>query len=378
MLARGLADPDSLPVEVSYGSWSRMPARIYPPSQVGEPVINEPIVRAPVGDYAELKRMLRAEGLFVVPWGFYIWKFSSAAALLAGFVAMALWSPNMVVVALSAIGFGLMLTQIGMLGHDVAHRQVFRRGRMVPVTGWVLGNLLMGVSYSWWKQKHNRHHAYPNHITKDPDAIYPMIVYSSAQIPNTPSYLRRVIAIQAFLYPVFGSFLFVTMRSASLKHLFQKSAKAVTMQSLGLLAHLALFVLLLTQLGGWVPAIVFLVLSQVAFSLYNMSIFAPNHKGMPMMDNDEPEDFFLTQVLTARNVRGSRFVDFLYGGLNYQIEHHLFPTMPRKNLGAAQPLVRRFCEQRGVSYHETTMAGSYREIFSHLHRVSAPARGRTA
>lgn len=97
-----------------------------------------------------------------------------------------------------------------------------------------------------------------------------------------------------------------------------------------------------------------------------------------MVDDDEPQDFFRTQVLTARNVRGSRFIDFLYGGLNYQIEHHLFPTMPRKHLGAAQPLVRRFCEQRDVSYHETTVAGSYREIFSHLHRVSAPAREGTA
>ena len=341
-------------------------------------MVSETIVRAPVGDYAELKRILRAEGLFVVPWGFYSWKFSSAAALLAGTIALALWSPNPAVLVFSAIGFGLMLTQVGMLGHDVAHRQVFRRGRMVGVTGWVLGNLLMGVSYSWWTQKHNRHHANPNHITKDPDAVYPMIVYSSAQIPNTPSFFRPLIAIQAFLYPVFGSFLFVTMRSASLKHLFQKSAKAVTMQSIGLLAHLALFVLLLTQLGGWGAALIFLVLSQVSFSLYNMSIFAPNHKGMPMIDDDEPQDFFRTQVLTARNVRGSRFIDFLYGGLNYQIEHHLFPTMPRKHLGAAQPLVRRFCEQRDVSYHETTVAGSYREIFSHLHRVSAPAREGTA
>ena len=90
-----------------------------------------------------------------------------------------------------------------------------------------------------------------------------------------------------------------------------------------------------------------------------------------MMTDDETLDFFHTQVLTARNIRGSRFVDFWYGGLNYQIEHHLFPTLPRNRLSAAQPIVEQFCAERGISYHETSLAGSYAEIFRHLKRSSA-------
>ena len=64
-------------------------------------------------------------------------------------------------------------------------------------------------------------------------------------------------------------------------------------------------------------------------------------------------------MLTSRNVRGSRFVDFLLGGLNYQIEHHLFPNMPRPNLRHAQPLVRAFCRQHHLPYTESTLFGSY-------------------
>jgi fatty acid desaturase len=73
-------------------------------------------------------------------------------------------------------------------------------------------------------------------------------------------------------------------------------------------------------------------------------------------------------------VRGSRVVDFLMGGLNYQIEHHLFPSMPRPNLRRAQPLVRAFCAQRGLAYSESGVFGSYGEALRHLHQVGAPLR----
>ena len=340
--------------------------------------MRESIVTTSEGTYAELKRLLRAEGLFRSQWRYYAMKSSMTIGTLAVMVALALWSPNPAVLALSGIGFGLALTQIGMLGHDVAHRQVFRRKRWIALSGWVLGNLLMGVSYSWWTQKHNRHHANPNHLTKDPDANYPMFVIATSQIPSRSSYMRPVIAAQAFLLPVFGSMLFISMRAASFAHVFRRFTKMSVIQSLGLVAHLALFGLLLTQLGGWGSALVFLLLSQMTFGLYNVAVFAPNHKGMPTLADGETLDFLRSQVVTARNVRGSRLVDFLYGGLNYQIEHHLFPIMPRNRLKLAQPLVRRFCEQYKVPYHQTTVAVSYREIFSFLHRTSAPIREGTA
>ena len=46
------------------------------------------------------------------------------------------------------------------------------------------------------------------------------------------------------------------------------------------------------------------------------------------------------------NITGGRFTDFMLGGLNYQIEHHLFPSMPRPNLRRVQGLVRDFCVAR--------------------------------
>jgi fatty acid desaturase len=95
---------------------------------------------------------------------------------------------------------------------------------------------------------------------------------------------------------------------------------------------------------------------------------------MPTLTDADQLDFLRRQVLTSRNVRGSRVVDFVLGGLNYQIEHHLFPNMPRPNLRQAQPLVRAFCAQHGLPYVEASLLGSYAEAVRHLHTVGAPLR----
>jgi fatty acid desaturase len=287
-------------------------------------------------------------------------------------IALALWSPNPAVLVGSAVLFGFMLTQIGLLGHDIAHRQVWKRGRWIAISGWVLGNLSMGISYSWWTRKHNAHHSNPNHITDDPDADYPIFALFPEQRATRSKWVRPIVAMQAYLYPILGAFAFATLRSPSLELIVKGNMPNRIRQSIGLILHWTLFALLLTQLGGWPQALTFAIVSQVTFGWYNVSVFAPNHKGMAMMSDDEPLDFLRTQVLTARNVRGSHFVDFWYGGLNYQIEHHLFPTMPRNQLRHAQPIVEQFCAERGISYHQTSLVGSYAEIFQSL-RASAAA-----
>jgi len=123
---------------------------------------------------------------------------------------------------------------------------------------------------------------------------------------------------------------------------------------------------------------VFIVVQQALFGLYLGCSFAPNHKGMPMLSADDESDFLRRQVLTARNVRGNWLVDFALGGLNYQIEHHLFPSMPRPNLRRAQPIIAQFCRQHGLSYSQTTLWRSYAQALHHLHQVGRPLRATPA
>ena len=126
-------------------------------------------------------------------------------------------------------------------------------------------------------------------------------------------------------------------------------------------------------MGPWLALIV-VVVHKAAGGFYMASVFAPNHKGMPQVERDARPDFLRAQVLTARNVRASRVKDFWYGALNYQIEHHLFPTMARNRLPEAQKIVRAYCAEIGVPYYETSIWRSYRELLAFLHEVGRPLR----
>jgi fatty acid desaturase len=95
---------------------------------------------------------------------------------------------------------------------------------------------------------------------------------------------------------------------------------------------------------------------------------------MPILEQDSEVGFLHRQVLTSRNVLAHPITDFWYGGLNYQIEHHLFPRLPRNKLREVQPIIKGFCRQHDISYHETSVLQSYREILQHLHEVGAPLR----
>jgi fatty acid desaturase len=95
---------------------------------------------------------------------------------------------------------------------------------------------------------------------------------------------------------------------------------------------------------------------------------------MAVIAPGERLDFLRRQVLTSRNVRGGWFTDLLLGGLNYQIEHHLFPNMPRPNLRHAQVLVHQYCQEHSIPYTETSLIGSYRAALGYLHQLGAPLR----
>src|SRR5207244_3453684 len=89
-------------------------------------------------------------------------------------------------------------------------------------------------------------------------------------------------------------------------------------------------------------------------------------------------DFLRAQVLTSRNIRANWLTDYWYGSLNYQVEHHLFPSMARSKVRRAHNIVRDYCAEIGVPYHETSLIGSFRELLGFLHEVGAPLRAVSA
>ena len=326
-------------------------------------------------DYAELSSRVRAAGLLERRTGYYVAKFGlTLAAFCAGWVVFALLGATWWQL-LTAAALGVLSTQVAFLGHDAGHKQVARTNRVSYPMGLLLGNLAVGLSFGWWLDKHNRHHAHPNHAELDPD-VEPAgpLVFLRGQDAGRRGLLAWFTRHQAlFFFPILmleG----LNLHVSSIRALRDGTVRARWREG-GLLAvHLVAFTAVpFLVLTPW-QALAFLAVHQAVFGLYMGCAFAPNHKGMPSLSDAEAADYLRRQVLTSRNIRGHWLTDFALGGLNYQIEHHLFPSMPRGNLRHAQPMVKAFCAAHQVSYLETGPIRSYGQALHHLHTVGRSPR----
>jgi len=325
-------------------------------------------------EYTQLSRQIKQAGLLDRRRGWYMIRIGSNLLLLAaGWVAFAVIGESWWQL-LTAAYLAIVFTQLAFVGHDAGHRQIFRSRRANDLVGLLHANLLTGISFGWWVPKHNAHHSNPNHEDLDPDISITALAFTPDQASAKHGLVRLIARYQAWLF-----FPLLLLEAA---HLHLASAKAVVrgrgrtnaIEGLLLVAHVAGYVAALVLVLSPLQAVVFVVVHQGLFGLYLGCAFAPNHKGMPTLTQDDELDFLRRQVLTSRNVAGSRLVDFLLGGLNYQIEHHLFPTLPRPNLRCAQPLVRAFCQDHDLPYTEASLFDSYAQAVRHLHMVGAPLR----
>ena len=223
-------------------------------------------------------------------------------------------------------------------------------------------------------EKHNAHHAHPNDLDADPDVHPGVVAFDVTQVSSKTGLARVVTRHQAWLFIPLLAFEAANLYLAGIRALVRPGLRRRTTELALIALHSALYVWLVVATMTWAQAVVFVAIHQGLRGLYLGLSFAPNHKGMPVLSQSERADPFLRQVLTARNIRGGAIVDVALGGLNYQIEHHLFPSMPRANLRRAQPIVKALCQENGVPYAETSAVNSYSQVLKHLHAVGAPLR----
>jgi fatty acid desaturase len=324
--------------------------------------------------YAQLSRQVKQAGLLDRRHGYYTAKIGLNLALLAAGGAAFVLLGDSWWQLLTAAYLAVVSTQIAFVGHDAGHRQISRSRRTNNLVGLVHANLLVGISFGWWVGKHDRHHSNPNHEALDPDIDIPALAFTAGQARDKRGLARMVARYQAYLFFPLLLLEAAQLHVASAKAIVQGRGRATVVEALLLLLHFVGYVTALFLVLSPLQAAAFVLIQQGLFGLYLGCSFAPNHKGMPTLTEADELDFLRTQVLTSRNVRGSRLVDFLLGGLNYQIEHHLFPNMPRPNLRHAQPLIQAFCARHDLPYTEGTLFGSYAEALRHLHSVGAPLR----
>ncbi len=325
-------------------------------------------------EYAELSRLVRGAGLLQRRTRYYTWKITVTVGALAGaWAAFVLVGDSWWTLAVAAL-LAVLFTQVGFLGHDAGHRQIFGSRRSSYIAGVLLGNLGIGLSYGWWVAKHNRHHAHPNTEGADPDIAAGALIFTAAQLNAPRGVVRLIRRYQAYLFFPMLLLEAVNLHVASVRAMADRTSRFRRAEATLLAAHFVGYLtLVLVVLGPGLKAVAFVVVQQGLFGLYLGCSFAPNHKGMPVLAAYDRSDFLRRQVLTSRNIRGGWLTDMVLGGLNYQIEHHLFPSAPRPNLRRCQPLIREFCEQRGLAYCQTSLAGSFTTVLRHLNSVGRPS-----
>ncbi len=328
-------------------------------------------------DFARLSRRITEAGLMRRRPAYYVARFALVMALFAGgWVAFALVGNSWWQLGIAAFQ-AVMFAQIALLSHDLAHRQVFRTRRPTEIAGLLVGNLGIGMSYGWWMDKHTRHHANPNHEELDPDVDPDIFVWSKDQARAARGPALFIGRYQAFLFFPMLTLEGLNLHVSGIRAVLKPGLKYRRLEAALLTAHIAVYLSALFIVLSPGMALLFIVVHQCLWGVYMGSIFAPNHKGMPTLTGRPELDFLRKQVLTSRNVRGGVVTDVALGGLNYQIEHHLFPSMPSVHLRRAQPIVQEYCAELGVSYLESGLIDSYRQALTHLHEAGAPLRNRS-
>ena len=325
-------------------------------------------------DFAELKSMMKQAGLLDKQPLYHMIKLGAVLAMLALSIAFLLLVKPFWLQLFNAAFLGIVTTQLGLLGHAAGHRQIFRSTWKNDIVGLFTGNLLVGMSIEWWIDRHNQHHSHPNQHDVDPDVFIPVIAFAPEDLIGKGPFLLNLMKYQAFFFFPMLTLASIDMQIVSIYHLLHEKVKYAVTERVFMVLHFVIYLgFLFYHFPIW-QALLFIVVHQLCAGVYMGSIFAPNHKGMPVLDKDSQMDYLHRQVITARNVHAHPLTDFLYGGLNYQIEHHLFPSMAQNKLKEAQGIIKAFCHQHAIPYYETDLAQSYREILLSLHEVTASLR----
>jgi fatty acid desaturase len=266
---------------------------------------------------------------------------------------------------LNALMMVLVMVRSTYVAHDLIHSQYFSRKLNLKFS-LIYGNFILGLSASWWKYAHNTlHHTYSNIFSKDEDIQ--AIGGAFAGRRNWGSFFHNNQHILYwFLLPVI-TFSFLQQ---SVSYCIKKK-KIIDLIAVG--THFLIPYYIWTNSS---EAILFLVTMYGVYGLMFGLVIMTNHYGCEVIEDDEAKNitWLDLQTRTSRNVKGGSLVHFVYGGLNTQVEHHIFPKAPRFNLLKIAKITKDFCAKNYITYYETSPFQAYREIYKELAGTGAETK----
>jgi len=303
--------------------------------------------------FQEFRKKLEAMGMFKTNPFWYAYKtITTVGFLILGMILVA-FDYSM----LGAISIGVGFQQLGWLGHDYSHHQVFESRTYNRWMGYFTGNICQGFSQRWWDDRHNSHHAITNVLDSDPDVDnLPLFVWSIHDISKVPTWVKPYLKYQQyyFLFPFCPLLRIIWLLQTLFFVASVQSHPNATYRSYAVVEQITVaihWIWYFTVLYFATNRLWFFIISQAIPGFGIAIIVFFNHYACHhYKDTNEQFDFVDLVCETTRDMTPSPITDWICGGLNYQIEHHMFPTMPRHNLNEVSKFVKQFCKEQGAEY----------------------------
>ncbi|KAL2317918.1 hypothetical protein Fmac_031794 [Flemingia macrophylla] len=318
-------------------------------------------------DYRRLLSELSSAGLFERKGHTTVALLSVILPLLVLSVAGVVLSERASVHALSGALMGLAWIQSGWIGHDSGHYSVMRSPRVNRVVQILSGNVLAGISIGWWKWNHNAHHISCNSLDFDPDLQHlPFFVVSSSFFSSLTSrfYDRKLPfgSLARFLvsyqhwtfYPVMCFARLNLFAQSFLLLLSNRKVPHRALELLGLLFFWTWFPLLLSYLPSWPHRLLFVLVSFSVTGIQHVQFCLNHFSSKVYLGPPTGSDWVQIQTSGTLDVSCSSWMDWFHGGLQFQVEHHLFPRLPRCHLRSIAPLVKDLCQKHNLPYNSVS------------------------
>jgi fatty acid desaturase len=330
--------------------------------------VSGPDARALAQRMASLKTEARAKGYFDVT----TWEQALRCVELVAVPALAFYLLAQGGLAAFAgfVVLGLHYPRTAYLGHDLAHNQWGPRDDAKPRFMLRAVALLQGFGATWWVEKHELHHSFPNACRTREDGVFtpidgdidsaPWIVWDKALVEynslaaNDGWQKKLFLALRRVQVALFFPLLSVARFNWSWQSIETAFRREKNLEGALCVAHWVVGLTLagmLTPGAAWTGWLWF-VSAQLLGGFILAFVFVLNHTGMEVYDATEAKGFYDRQARSTRNTPSSLIFDWLTGGLNSQIEHHMFPTMARRNLTKMREATRKAMLECGYAYEE--------------------------
>ena len=328
--------------------------------------------------FRSLTKEMEQAGLFETDYTFYYKKMAIYTGLFSLILTGVFCSESYLVHVLSGAMLGIFWQQMAFIGHDLGHNAVTHNRIYDSYLGVFVGNFCTGISIGWWKRSHNVHHIATNSCTYDPDiqhlpvfAVDPVLVttklfstYANIYMPLS-DITHVLVKYQQFLYYPVMAFARFNLYIQSLNHALRLSyygtaGDLIWRQNLQIMSLAGFWTWLLAltlSLPTWESRVLFFLPAHMVAGILHVQITLshfPMETYTGVTYDDSSNGYLRTQLATTLDVDCCTAMDWFHGGLQFQVEHHLWPRLPRHNLRRVKEILESFCKEHELVYNQAS------------------------